>query len=67
MLFYKKDERMMLINFLLQGKYDDNSRIIFEYKKTQEKYTKYKIYWAFYNFNDFYIEGLIKIRYLKAL
>lgn len=61
-LFIKIDEEIILINSFGGKKYDDSPRVIFEYMKTQEKYKKYKIYWAFHNPNDFEIEGAIKIK-----
>lgn len=61
-LFIKVDNHIILINSFGGKKYDDSPRVIFEYMKTQEKYKKYKIYWAFHNPNEFEIEGAEKIK-----
>lgn len=61
-VFIKVNPNIILINSFGGKKYDDSPRVIFEYMKTQEKYKKYKIYWAFYNPNDFEVEGAEKIK-----
>ena len=61
-LFIEVDEHVILINSFGGKKYDDSPRVIFEYMKSQEKYKKYKIYWAFHNPNNFEIEGATKIK-----
>ena len=61
-IFVKVDEDVILMNSFGGKKYDDSPRVIFEYMKTQKKYTKYKIYWAFHNPEKFEIEGAEKIK-----
>lgn len=61
-IFIKVDDKIILINSFGGKKYDDSPRVIFEYMKTQEKYKKYKIYWAFHNPNNFEVDGAIKIK-----
>ncbi len=61
-LFIKVQDDVILINSFGGKKYDDSPRVIFEYMKTQEKYEKYKIYWAFENPERFDIEGATKIK-----
>lgn len=48
-IFIKVDESIILINSFAGRKYDDSPKAIFEYMQTQEKYKKYKIFWAFDN------------------
>ena len=60
--FIKVQDDIILINSFGGRKYDDSPKIIFEYMKTQEKYNKYKIYWAFHNPDEFEIEGAEKIK-----
>ena len=61
-IFIKVKDNIILINSFGGKKYDDSPRVIFEYMKTQEKYEKYKIYWAFENPERFDIEGATKIK-----
>lgn len=61
-IFIKVDNDIILINSFGGKKYDDSPRVIFEYMKTQEKYKKYKIYWAFHNPEQFEVEGAEKIK-----
>ncbi len=61
-LFIKVDETIILMNSFGGKKYDDSPRVIFEYMKTQPKYKKYKIYWAFHNPSEFQIEGAEKVK-----
>ena len=61
-LFINVKENIILISSFGGKKYDDSPRVIFEYMKTQEKYKKYKIYWAFCNPDNFEIEGAEKIK-----
>lgn len=61
-LFIKVDEDIILFNSFGGKKYDDSPRAIYEYMMTQEKYKKYKIYWAFHNPDKFRIEGAEKIK-----
>lgn len=61
-IFIKVQDDIILINSFGGKKYDDSPRVIFEYMKTQEKYKKYKIYWAFSNPDEFEIEGAEKIK-----
>ncbi len=61
-IFIKVEDDIILMNSFGGQKYDDSTRVIFEYMKTQEKYKKYKIYWAFHNPEKFEIEGAEKIK-----
>lgn len=61
-LFIRVKDDIILINSFGGNKYDDSTRVIFEYMKKQEKYKKFKIYWAFHNPDDFEIEGAEKIK-----
>ena len=61
-IFIKIDDNVILINSYGGKKYDDSPKVIFEYMKTQTKYNKYKIYWAFDNPENFEIEGAKKIK-----
>ncbi len=61
-IFIKVKDNIILINSFGGKKYDDSPRVIFEYMKTQEKYKKYKIYWAFQNPNEFEVDGAEKIK-----
>lgn len=61
-IFIKVKDDIILINSFGGKKYDDSPRVIFEYMKTQEKYKKYKIYWAFHNINNFTVDGAKKIK-----
>ena len=61
-IFIKVKDDIILINSFGGKKYDDSPRVIFEYMKTQEKYKKYKIYWAFHNINNFTVDGAEKIK-----
>ena len=61
-VFIKVQDDIILINSFGGRKYDDSPKVIFEYMKTQEKYKKYKIYWAFHNPDEFEIEGAEKIK-----
>lgn len=61
-LFIKVDERIILFNSFGGKKYDDSPRVIFEYMKTQDKYDKYEIYWAFDNPERFNIDGAQKVK-----
>lgn len=66
-IFIKVNDNIILINSFGGKKYDDSPKVIFEYMKTQEKYKKYDIYWAFHNPNDFKIDGanIVKTNSLK--
>ena len=61
-IFIKVNDNLILINSFGGKKYDDSPRVIFEYMKTQEKYKKYKIYWAFENPDNFEVKGAKKIK-----
>ena len=61
-IFIKVQDNIILINSFGGKKYDDSPRVIFEYMKTQEKYKRYKIYWAFHNPDEFEVEGAEKIK-----
>ncbi len=61
-IFIKVEDDIILMNSFGGKKYDDSTRVIFEYMKTQEKYKKYKIYWAFHNPDEFEVEGAEKIK-----
>ncbi len=61
-LFIKVDDNIILINSFGGKSYNDSPKIIFEYMKTQGKYKKYKIYWAFQEPEKFNINGAIKIK-----
>ena len=61
-IFIKVQDNIILINSFGGKKYDDSPRVIFEYMKTQEKYKKYKIYWAFEHPENFEIEGAEKVK-----
>lgn len=61
-IFIKVQDDIILINSFGGKKYDDSPRVIFEYMKTQEKYKKYKIYWAFENPEKFDIKGAEKVK-----
>ena len=61
-LFIKVDDNIILINSFAGRNYDDSPKVIFEYMKTQEKYKKYKIYWAFNQPEKFDIDGAEKIK-----
>ena len=61
-IFIKVENDVILINSFGGKKYDDSPRVIYEYMKTQEKYKKYKIYWAFGEPEKFNIEGATKIK-----
>ncbi len=61
-IFIKVEDDIILINSFGGRKYDDSPKVIFEYMKTQGKYKKYKIYWAFHNPDKFEIEGAEKIK-----
>ncbi len=61
-IFIKTKNNVILINSYGGKKYDDSPKVIFEYMKTQKKYNKYKIYWAFDNPENFEIEGAEKIK-----
>ena len=61
-IFIKVQDDVILMNSFGGLKYDDSPRVIFEYMKTQEKYKKYKIYWAFHNPENFEVIGAEKIK-----
>lgn len=61
-IFIRVNNNIILINSFGGKKYDDSPKAIFEYMKTQEKYKKYKIYWAFEHPEDFEIEGAEKVK-----
>ena len=61
-IFIKPNNYIILINSFGGKKYDDSPRVIFEYMRTQEKYNKYDIYWAFDCPEKFEIEGAKKIK-----
>ena len=61
-VFIRVQDDIILINSYGGRRYDDSPKVIFEYMRTQEKYSKYKIYWAFSNPNKFEIEGAQKIK-----
>lgn len=61
-LFIKVDDSIILMTSYAGRKYDDSPKVIFEYMKTQRKYDKYKIYWAFENPEQYKIEGAEKIK-----
>ena len=61
-LFIKVDDNIILINSFAGRNYNDSPKVIFEYMKTQEKYKKYKIYWAFHQPEKFDIDGAEKIK-----
>lgn len=61
-IFVKVNDNIILINSFGGKKYDDSPRVIFEYMKTQKKYKKYNIYWAFHNPDYFEVEGAEKIK-----
>lgn len=61
-LFIRVDDKIILINSFGGQKYDDSPRVIYEYMQTQDKYSKYKIYWAFIEPDKFDVPGAIKIK-----
>lgn len=61
-IWIKPQDNIILMNSFGGKKYDDSPRVIFEYMKTQEKYKKYKIYWAFHNPDAYEITGAEKIK-----
>lgn len=61
-LFIKVKDDIILINSFGGKKYDDSPRVIFEYMKTQEKYKKYEIYWAFHEPEKFNLDGANKVK-----
>lgn len=61
-LFIKVQDDVILINSFGGLKYDDSPKVIFEYMKTQDKYKRFKIYWAFHKPENFEIEGAEKIK-----
>lgn len=61
-IFIKTKNNVILINSFGGKKYDDSPKVIFEYMKTEEKYNKYKIYWAFDDPEKFKIEKAEKIK-----
>ena len=61
-IFIKVDNNTIIITSYGGRKYDDSPKVIFEYMKTQKKYDKYKIYWAFEEPEQYKIEGAEKIK-----
>lgn len=65
--FVSQDDKLILINSFGGKKYDDSPKAIYEYLKQDDRFTDYKIVWAFHEPEKFDVPGakVIKTDNLK--